>query len=137
MKIFLKLNQFLYFLEIYLRILWYLRYLPPFLKESQLRTYFGQLNVNSIRSKFESVQRISQNSFDIFLDCEAKIDSSLLDQQFYFPGYRLFRKDRNARGGGLPFNINQSLICKVLNKYSTRQDLEILVLELKLLKLTG
>ena len=90
--------------------------------------------MNSIRSKFESVQEIIQNIFDIFLVCETKIDSSFPNQQFCIPEYRIFRKDRNARGGGLLFYVNQDLNCKVLNKYPTRQDLEILVLELKLSK---
>ena len=93
--------------------------------------FFGQLNVNSVRSKFESVQEIIQNTFDIFLVCETKIDSSFPNQQFFIPEYGIFRKDRNTRGGGLLFYVNQDLNCKVLNKYPTRQDLEILVSELK------
>ena len=90
--------------------------------------------MNSIRNKFEPVQEIIQNTFDIFLVCETKIDSSFPNQQFCIPEYRIFRKDRNARGGRLLFYVNRDLNCKVLNKYPTRQDLEILVLELKLSK---
>ena len=75
-----------------------------------------------------------QKTFDMFLVCETKIDSSFPNQQFCIPEYRIFRKDRNARGGGLLFYVNQDLNCKVLNKYPTRQNLEILVLELKLSK---
>ena len=52
----------------------------PFLKKIRSKhsknLFFGQLNVNSIRNKFESVQEIVQNTFDIFLVCETKIDSS-------------------------------------------------------------
>ena len=51
---------------------------------------FVQLNVNSIRSKFESVQEIIQNTFDIFLVCETKIDSSFPNQQFCIPEYCIF-----------------------------------------------
>ena len=47
--------------------------------------FFGQLNVNSVRNKFESVQEIIQNTFDIFLASETKIDSSFLNQQFCIP----------------------------------------------------
>ena len=89
--------------------------------------------MNSIRNKFESVQEIIQNTFDIFLVCETKIDSSFPKSICISEG-RIFRKDRNARGGGLLFYVNQDLNCKVLNKYPTRQNLEILVLELKLSK---
>ena len=87
--------------------------------------FFEQLNVNSIRNKFESVQEIVQNTFDIFLVCQTKIDSSFPNQQFCIPEYiPEFRKDRNARGGGLLFYVNQDLNCKVLNKYPTRQNLD-------------
>ena len=110
----------------------------PFLKKITSKhpknLFFGQLNVNSIRNKFESVQEIIQNTFDIFLVYETKIDFSFPNQQFCIPEYCIFRKDRNARGEGLLFFVSQNLNCKVLNKYPTRQDLEILVLELKLSK---
>ena len=104
----------------------------PFLKKIIL--FFGQLNVNSIRNKLESVQEIIQNNFDICLVWETKIDLSFSNQQFCIPEYRIFRKDRNARGGGLIFYVNQDINSKVLNKYPTCQDLEILVFELKLSK---
>ena len=90
--------------------------------------------MNPTRNKFESFQEKNQISFNIFIFCETKVDSSFPNQQFYIPDYRLFRDDRNARGGELLFYVNQDLNCKVLNKYPTRQDLEILVLELKLSK---
>ena len=42
--------------------------------------FFGHVNINSIRNKFESVQEIIQNTFDIFLFSETKIDSSFTNQ---------------------------------------------------------
>ena len=110
----------------------------PFLKKIKSQhpknLFFGQLNVNSIRNKFESVQEIIQNTFDIFLACETETHSSFPTQQFSIPEYRIFRKDRNARDGGLLFYVNQDLNYNVLNKYLIPQDLEILILELKLSK---
>ena len=77
----------------------------PFLKKIRSKQpknlFFGLLNLNSIRNKFESVQEIIQNTFDIFLVCETKIDFSFPNQQFCIPEYRIFRKNRNARGEGL------------------------------------
>ena len=99
-------------------------FLKKIKSEHPKNVFFGQLNVNSIRNKFESVQEIIKNTFDIFLVCETKTDSSFPNQQFCIPEYRIFRKDRTARGGGLLFCVNQDLNCKVLNKYPTRQDLE-------------
>ena len=110
----------------------------PFLKKIKSQhsknLFFGQLNMNSIRNKFESVQETIQNTFDIFLACETKIDSFFPTQQLCIPEYCIFRKDCNARGGGLLFYVNQDINCKVLNKYPMPQDLEILVLVLKLFK---
>ena len=66
----------------------------PFLKKITSKhpknLFFGQLNVNSIRNKFESVQEIVQDTFDIFLVCETKIDSSFSNQQLCIPEYRIF-----------------------------------------------
>ena len=90
--------------------------------------------MNSIRKKLKSVQEIIQNTFDIFLVCETKIDSSFPNQQFRIREYRIFRKSRDARDGGLLFYVNQNLNCKVLNKYPMGQGPEILVLKLKLTK---
>ena len=109
-----------------------------FLKKAKAKhpknLFFGHLHINSIRNKFESVQEIIQNTFDIFLFSETKIDSSFPSQQFSILEYRIFRKDRNAFGRGLLFYINQDLNCKVLTNYPMRQDFEILALELKLSK---
>ena len=95
----------------------------------QKNLFFRQLDVNS--NKFESFQEVIQNTFDIFLVCETKIDSFFPNQQFCIPEYRIFRKDRNSRGGELLFYVNLDFNCKVLF-YQTRHDFEILVLELKL-----
>ena len=65
--------------------------------------FLGHLNISSIRNKFESFQEIIQNTFNIFLFSKTKTDSSFPSQQFSIPEYQIFRKDRNADGGGLLF----------------------------------
>ena len=114
------------------------KFLFSYLGESQVRTsknlFYGQLNVNSIRIKFESVQEINQNTFDIFLVCETKTNSFFPNQQFCIPEYRIFRKYHMARVERLLFYVNQKLNCRVLNKCPIRQDFKCLVLELKLSK---
>ena len=56
----------------------------PFLKKFRSKhlknLIFGQLNVNSIRKEFESVQEIIQNTFEMFPVCETKIDTSFSSQ---------------------------------------------------------
>ena len=92
----------------------------------------AHLNVNSIRNKFESMNELIKDNFDIFLITESKLDPSFPNSQFYIPGYRLFTKDRNKNGGGVIFYINQDLPVKlVTNKFP--ENLEILPLEITVL----
>ena len=77
----------------------------------------SETNLNQFRKSFKM-------PLTFFLSVRVKL----------IPSSQIFRKDRNACGIGLLFYGNQYLNCKVLNKYPTRQDLEILVLELKLSK---
>ena len=108
----------------------------PFLNkvksEHPKNVFFGELNVNSITSKFASVHEIIRNAFDNVLVCETKISSSIPNQQFCILEYQIFREDLNARGGGLLFYVNQDLNYTVLSKYPMRQDFEILALQVNL-----
>ena len=70
--------------------------------------FFGHLNINSIRNKFEALELFVKENFDIFLVSESKLDSSFPDTQFSISGYRTIRKDRNKNGGGLMFFVNEN-----------------------------
>ena len=59
------------------------------------KVFLGHLNVNSLRSKFDSLNELIKHNFDIFRVSEGKLDSSCLDSQFLVTCYRLVRKDRN------------------------------------------
>ena len=69
---------------------------------------FGNLNINLIRNKFESVQEIIQNNFDIFLSIETEIDSFFPSQQYSIPEYRTFRKDFSQMT--YPFSFNLQIV---------------------------
>ena len=73
---------------------------------------FGHLNVNSIRNKFVFSQELIKRAFDIFLISETKIDDSFPNAQFKIEGFKSFRKDRDAFGGGLLFYVNEKLNCR-------------------------
>ena len=104
------------------------------LKQSTLKTYFfGHLNVNSIRNKFVSIAELIKRTFDIFLISETKIDDSFPNAQFKIEGYKTFRKDRDAFGGGLLFYVNEKLNCRSLESCLPNTIIEILLLELRLL----
>ena len=51
------------------------------------RLIFVQLNINSLRNKFESLQHIINKNIDVLLISETKIDSSFPSAQFHLEGY--------------------------------------------------
>ena len=95
--------------------------------------FYGYLNVNSIRNKFVSTQKLIKRMFDIFLISETKIDISFPNAQFKIEGYKSFRKDRDAFGGGLLFYVNEKLNCRSLEICLSYTIIGILPLELRLL----
>ena len=95
--------------------------------------FFGHLNVNSIRNKFVSIQELIKRTFDVFLISETKIDDSFPSAQSKIEGYKDFRKDRDAFGGGLLFYVNEKLNCRSLESILPNTIIEILPLELRLL----
>ena len=58
------------------------------------RVIIGQLNINSLRNKFDLLKNTT-GYFDIFLVSETKIDKSFPEAQFSIEGYSNIRLDRN------------------------------------------
>ena len=88
-----------------------------------LRTYFFffffcHFNVNSVMNKFEGLEFLIKDKFDIFLVSESKLDSSFPEAQFKVLGYRIFRQDRDKYGGGLIFYINKNIPCEKIETSS-------------------
>ena len=80
------------------------------------RQIFEQLNINSLRSKFESLQHIMNKNIDVLLISEAKIDSSFPSVQFYLQCFATpYRLDRNANGVGILLYIRKDIPSKLLN----------------------
>ena len=97
--------------------------------------FLGHLNVNSLRIKFESLNELIKDTFDIFLVTESKLDCSFPDSQFSIPGCRIVRKDQNRNGGGILFYINEGIPFKVIKSKQLPGNLEILKLEIILDKM--
>ena len=51
------------------------------------RLVFAQLNINSLRNKFESLQHIINKNIDVLLISETKTDSSFPSAQFHLESY--------------------------------------------------
>ena len=90
------------------------------------------MNLNSIRNKFEALEFLIKDKFDVFLASESKLDSSFPEAQFEIPSYRIFRQDRDKYGGGLMFYINQNIPCKKIETFQFTSSKEILTLEINL-----
>ena len=49
--------------------------------------FFGHLNVNSVRNKFEGIKFLIKNKLDVFLVSKCKLNSSFPETQFKIPNY--------------------------------------------------
>ena len=59
-----------------------------------------QLNIVSIKNKFESLREIVSTNVDILLICDTKLDSSFPRAQFHIHGFaEPYRFNRNGMGG--------------------------------------
>ena len=92
----------------------------------------GNLNIKSLRNKFESIKPIISSNFDIFLVLEAKSDESFPSNQFSVNGYRMFRQDRNCFGGGLCIYVKENIASKQLNLHLDKET-EAIYLEINIL----
>ena len=63
---------------------------------------FGNLNINSINSKFDQMKFLLQGNVDILVLTKTKLDNSFPTNQFLIEGYlKPFWLDRNRNGEGL------------------------------------
>ena len=60
------------------------------------------LNINSLRYKFDYIKDLlTQNTVDLLLIAETKIEESFVNAQFVVDNYHLWRADQNQKGGGV------------------------------------
>ena len=75
----------------------------------------GNLNINSLRNKFEDLKILVKGKIDIIDITESKLDHTFPDSSFRVSGYnKPFRKDRNRNGGGILVFIRDDIPCKEL-----------------------
>ena len=79
------------------------------------RLIIAQLNINSLRNKFDSLVQMLHNNLDILLISETKIDSSFPTAQFQIEGYTTYSLDRNTNGGGMLLHIREDMQSTLLN----------------------
>ena len=75
----------------------------------------AQLNINSIRNKFESLKEIISTNIDILLICEMKLESSFSRAQFHIHGFgEPYTFDRNRKGDGILLYIHNDIPPKLI-----------------------
>ena len=66
------------------------------------RLICAQLNINSIKNKFDSSINIINNNIDMFMISDTKLDPSFPTGQFHIHGFsEPYRFDRNSNGSGI------------------------------------
>ena len=76
----------------------------------------AQININSIRNKFDILSSYIKDNLDILVITETKLDASFPSRQFSLSGFsEPFRFDRTQHGGGLLVFIRENIPCKCLN----------------------
>ena len=76
-------------------------------------------NIISIRNKFmEIYPLLTDFDIDILGLSETKIDQSFISAQFAIQTYKLYRQDRDDRGGGIMVYINDSIPHRLLKEYT-------------------
>ena len=92
-------------------------------KSNVNKLVFGQLNINSLRNKFDVLSELIQNFVDVFMISETKLDESFPEGQFFIDGYHTpFRYDRNGNGGGILLYAREGRSTKVIHYNFTTSE---------------
>ena len=107
-------------------------------RRSVNRVLIGNLNINSIRNKFDQLKDTVLKYIDILILTETKLDETFLTSQFLMDGFsKPYRFDRNKYGGGVMIYIRDTIPSKILEKHSCPNNIECLFIELNFRKCSG
>ena len=84
-------------------------------EENSDRPIFVQININSIRNKFQFLASQVINNVDVLLVSETKLDDSFPTAQFLLNGFsKSYRLDRCSNGGRLLLYIKDDISSRLL-----------------------
>ena len=93
------------------------------------------MNINSIRNKFDSVQKALANYVDIFIAAEAKISKSFPTAQFAFDEfYKPLMLNVTNKSGSLLVYVRSYLLLRQLNNHKIFPDMQAFAFEINLRK---
>ena len=85
-------------------------------KNNLNKLIFAQLNINSIRNKFEFLAKDRASNVDLLIILETKTDNSFPKSQFQITGFcEPFSTDRNIHVVGILFHVREDIPAKLLN----------------------
>ena len=83
-------------------------------KNNIKRLILTNININSIRNKFDQLVDGVKGKVDVLMISETKIDNSFPTMQFHIEGYCAFRLDRNKYGGGVLVYVREDIPSKLI-----------------------
>ena len=99
------------------------------------RLIIGNLNINSLSSKFDQLKLLIQGKVGILIITGTKLDDSSPTDQFIISGYsKLYRLDRNRNGGRIIIYIREDIPSKQINLLKLPDDIENIFIEVNLYK---
>ena len=76
-------------------------------EENVLKLAF--LNIVSLRKYRNELEIVlKDNEIDIIVLCETRLDETVRDSNVNFPGYNIYRNDRDSNGGGVAIYVKES-----------------------------
>ena len=99
---------------------------------------FCNLNINSVRYKFNDFQEIINGNLDVVSIVEAKIDASFSSAQFVFEGYHSpYRLDISSKSGGILVYVKSSIPSRRLSCENLCDSIQAFLFEINLRKKNG
>ncbi|XP_032440498.1 uncharacterized protein LOC116733782 [Xiphophorus hellerii] len=91
------------------------------------------LNINGLRNKIDQIQDVIKHcKLHVVALCETKLDPSVDTSHVYIPGFRMWRRDRNEKGGGVFLYVQDHIEARSRPDLMNPQ-IEIIWVEMKLL----
>ena len=90
------------------------------------RVILAQLNINSIRNKFDLLAEGIKGKVDVLMISETKTDETFPSKQFYIEGFTPpYRLDRNCYGGGILVYVREDIPSKLIEMNSSVESISI------------
>ena len=96
-------------------------------------TVIAQINISSIRNKFETLVSLLTSDIDVLMISETKIDESFPLSQFMIDGFSMpYLRDRNAHVDGVLVYFRNNITSKLLKLENLPWDIEVISIEMNI-----